>query len=126
MAPMGFQGPNSNPDTRIITPYDSHIGNNIRLDIAGGIGLSGRLEDCSVCEHGYSFSLKPAIIYGPNQLPQIETERSSQITSNGSPVSIIPINDDLEAYANEIIDAKREMDRPSGQSSGLILLPPYF
>jgi len=81
------------------TPYDAYLGKFVRLDVAGGIGGSGVLLDSKRLEHGYAFSLNPAIFY-ENQIPQIINE-PVLITSNGSPVSFYPVPKSIENFVEE-------------------------
>lgn len=94
------------------TPYDMFIGKDIRVDAAGQ-GYTGRLESCEVCSHGYSFSIKPHILYGPNGAPEIKSNMPALLTSNGSPVSIHQVEEGLEAHVREISNAIKERKKES-------------
>jgi hypothetical protein len=98
------------PKARTETPYDSQLGTNVRIDIAGGIGLTGKLIGCEAYDHGYSFSINPAVIYKPNGMPEIYGNKPSRLSSNGNAISIIPIGENLETYVKDIISAKKEKD----------------
>jgi len=89
------------------TPYDNFKGELVRIDIAGGIGLAGKLDSCEVQNSGYAFSLNPSIVYHPDGKSRI-SEKKSVLESNGNALSVIEIEDDIREYILEINKAMQK------------------
>ena len=111
----------NNKSKREETPYDSFVGNLVRIDIAGGIGLAGKLDSCEMHNHGYMFSINPSIVYQPNGYPRI-SEKKSLLESNGNAISVIEVEDKIEDYVSKITDRIKE-DKKIQKVPSKIIIP---
>ena len=102
----GFNAQNDKPE-REETPYDFYLEKFVRVDVAGGIGGTGVLTESKRLEHGYIFSLNPAVLY-EKLIPTIIKD-PVLINSNGNPVSFYPMPKSIEDFVK---DNQPEQDSP--------------